>query len=117
MCSFHYYAGGGHPSEFILPFQFAAIYGVCRLYRDPDRFVRTGVVFGAGIGMALLLKFNLAAFWFVPFLYVLYRARMTGKAWIFTGSVGGTLLLMLTPCLWYFTAAARCWIYMKDTLF
>ena len=52
MCSFHYYAGGGHPSEFILPFQFAAIYGVCRLYRDPDRFVRTGVVFGAGIGMA-----------------------------------------------------------------
>ena len=102
MCSFHYYAGGGHPSEFILPFQFAAIYGVCRLYRDPDRFVRTGVVFGAGIGMALLLKFNLAAFWFVPFLYVLYRARMTGKAWIFTGSVGGTLLLMLTPCLWYF---------------
>ena len=27
---------------------------------------------------------------------------MTGKAWIFTGSVGGTLLLMLTPCLWYF---------------
>ena len=30
-CSFHYYAGGGHPSEFILPFQFAAIYG-CLLY-------------------------------------------------------------------------------------
>lgn len=102
MCSFHCYAGGGHPAEFILPFQFAAAYEVCRLYRYPGRFVKTGIVLGAGIGMALLLKFNLAAFWCVPCLYVLARARMAGKAWAFTGSVCVTLLLILAPCLWYF---------------
>lgn len=102
LCNFHCYGGGGHPAGFVLPFQFAAAYGVCRLHRHSGHFIKTGIAFGVGIGVALLLKFNLAAFWCVPCVYVMARAWKEGKAWSFAAAVCGSLAVTLVPCFWYF---------------
>lgn len=102
LCNFQCYGGGGHPAELVLPFQFAAVYAVCRVYWHAGHFVKMGLIFGAGISAALMLKFNLVAFWLIPCVYGLSRAWNAGKARAFIGSMGGMIVLTLVPCLWYF---------------
>ena len=66
--------------EFLLPFQLASLYFLIRLRQGGGSAAVTGIVFGLSMGIAILLKFNLAVFWFIPCIYVFILAWRKGKA-------------------------------------
>lgn len=102
ICSFPYYAGGGNPSQFLLPFQFASIYYLYRLRKGEKVFTRTGFLFGISFGVAFLLKFNLIAFWCVPCVYGMHLCWHERKFSRFVIPLLLALIISILPFLIYF---------------
>lgn len=102
LCNFPYYGGGGHPSEFLLPFQLASLYFLIRLRQGGGSAAVTGIVFGLSMGIAILLKFNLAVFWFIPCIYVFILAWKKGKALHFSACLISATAITVAPLLLYF---------------
>lgn len=102
LCNFPYYGGGGHPSEFLLPFQLASLYFLIRLRQGGGSAAVTGIVFGLSMGIAILLKFNLAVFWFIPCIYVFILAWRKGKALPFSACLISAMVITVAPLLLYF---------------